>query len=309
MKKGSILLELIIATTISALVGMIILNTFSQTNLALQVATDISRINRSTLVVGSLLRGEISGIEYLSQRVEKKKKKKKKEEDKKSGGEKKKDEKKGVPSETSSQKKKEPEKKEYKRIPLKNIFYSENRDGNVHRLTFITKNPLPAFTNIKSRLARVEYTLELDRVVRRKTGKRAFKLFRRESPILAYEKFEKAKGALKYEVCRNIKNFTTEYITARRKKKKEEKKEGEEEEEKEETDEKEEKKKDEGDKQDYIVEYKNFTEWKGRQIIGKDKKGKNIKRSIPSFFTFKIAFWDDQFKNTKRFEFKIKRGI
>jgi len=299
MKRGSILLELLVASAISTFVGGIVFNLFYQTNKALNSINRVATIDTSALILQSLLQRDLNGIFVPFERKEKKQ----------TGDKKAPKGKESVASKTSSDKtnKKEEKKKEYELVPIKKGFYSVNKEGNLHILSFITRNPLPSYGQIKSRAARVIYTVKLNAQATKEFGKNSYTLFRKESTRnLYFDVVEKAggKSIINYEVVNNIKSITAEYVFSVKeaKQEQEEKAKGEESQEQGQ------------EKEDHTIEYKRFKDWtevkkiKVKKRSPKDKNKlieKEVKINKPGFFIFKVELWDNIRKTSKQYEFKM----
>ena len=214
MKKGIILLELLVASAISTFVGGIVFNLFYQTNKALNSTNRVASIDTSALILKNILQRDLNGIFVPFERIEKKAKKPEsfdkatKVASSGRSGE-------GVEKKDGETKKPKKEKKEYELVPIKKGFYSVNKDGNLNILSFITRNPLPSYGQLKPRVARVMYTLQVNTQATKEFGKNSYKLFRKESTRnLSFDTIKKSggKSLLNYEVVNNIKSITAEYV-------------------------------------------------------------------------------------------------
>ena len=202
MKKGFILIELLLATLIASLIGGILFTALYQTNRFQAVIDNLIDVyTRATIVHNQLerdLMGAFIPVEAQLEKKEEKKKEKKEEKEKK------------VP----------PKRKEIK--PINHIFYSRNRNGRLEFVTFITNNPMTIFWGAKTgkakpKIARVKYTIqpEADR-------KDSFVLLRQEDYELDMSAFkQETKKIRAYEVIDGIKDISVQFITLIEKKEKE----------------------------------------------------------------------------------------
>jgi len=267
MKPGSILLELLIASAIASFVGVTLFNIFYQSNIAFATVDRIASIDVRACILQNQFERDLSGAFVV---FEKKKKKVEpgatpQKQSKEKGGQ--------IKKETG---------KQYEDLPIKKAFHSKNRDGVLDLLTCITSNPIPAYNKVRPRIARVIYTLVVDKDAERKfkRGEKVYKLFREESRKLAFSSVvkESKDRAEKYEVVSNIKSLSVEYVVKIDKKEKKDKQ-----------------GKSEGKSK---VEYKTFSKWTKEEI-------KKTKKQKPDLCVCKVAFWDNLIKRSEEFEFKI----
>ena len=269
MKKGFMLIELIVATLIAAMVSVILLSALYQTNHFQAVVDDIIDVyTRATIVQHQLerdLMGVFIPVEAQQEKPEKEQEKKKEKEDKE-----KKAEKKEVRQ----------ERKEVKTV--EHVFYSKNRNGMLDTLTFVTNNPMAIFWGAKTgrskpKVARVKYTLQpqADR-------KDSFVLLRQEGyelDLAAYKPdIEKLRA---YEVIDGIKDISVKFVTLIEKKEEKPKK---------------------GEEAKVIErEYRTLKEWHS-EFMEPTTQQKELPR-IPHFVHVRINLWDNRYRRDEAFEF------
>ncbi len=199
MKSGAILLEVLIASAVSAILATILLAAFHQTNRSLGIADDFIDIYAQVAVVHKQLEQDISGamIPFEPPKEEKK----------------------------AETKKTLVAKKEEKKIkPITKIFYGVNKDKNLDLLTFITNNPLRIYWGEqagkpKPHIVRVVYRLK------KQKGQPAFTLTRQESENLDFKAFDSnaSKPIKAYELSKNIKELSISYTAEIKKENKDKK--------------------------------------------------------------------------------------
>ncbi len=191
MKKGFVLIELLLATLIASLIGGILFTALYQTNRFQTVVDNLIDVyTRATIVHNQLERDLMGAFIPVEAQLEKKEEK--------------------VP----------PKRKEIK--PINHIFYSRNRNDHLELLTLITNNPMTIFWGAKSgkakpRVARVRYTIqpEADR-------KDSFVLLRQEDYELDMSAFkQETKKIRAYEVIDGIKDISVQFTAVIEKKEKE----------------------------------------------------------------------------------------
>jgi hypothetical protein len=275
MKSGFILVELLISTTIAAVMSVLLLGALYQTN-KVQIAMDgvIDTTARASLLQYYMERDIMGAFVPVMDVVEQEK-----------AGEA------GVqqqpanvqvpPAQTS-------EKKVEKRS-LEKSFYGVSKDGRFELLTMITSNPLITYWDTKTgspkaRIARVTYTLEPS-----KENKDSYIMYRAETQDLVWQdaqKTDEKKQARKYELVRGVKELKIEYEFAQQKKeqtatageKKEEKKEA--------------------------PTYTLMPEWRGESEDGAKKtedKKSNVP-PIPEYVHISVRFWTPQGKESAQFK-------
>jgi len=229
MKKGFIILELLIAFAISSVVMGGLFTIINQTNQAVEVMDRIASIDIRTLLLQSQLERDLSGAFIPQERQEKSVRHADK----------------SAAQDDRGGKKDKKNKKEYEDIALKNAFLSKNKGQNLELLTFITTNPLPAYDTLKPRLVRVAYKIVPDSQQGLAESNPAFALLRQEHENLDLVAFEKKKPRA-YKVIKNIKRFSVDYLVAVEKQQEKEKK--------------------EEKTQEPKVEYKKFKQWTQEEI-------------------------------------------
>ncbi|MFC1843131.1 type II secretion system protein J [Candidatus Dependentiae bacterium] len=291
VKSGYILLELLIASAISAFVLGALFTSFNQANMALQTMDTISSIDMRILLLNNQLEKDISGafvpFERKKQPLDTTSKKTSTKDDK------------GKQKSSTDKAKSDKPKEKFKDVPLKKGFLSKNKGENIELLTFITTNPIKAFANqkegikAKPRIARVKYTLVPEKERARGKQKRSFKLLRQEDFSIGFADFEKKKPR-SYVLIKNIKKMSVLYTVVLRQAPadakamagRQDERGG----------------KDKGQKvspdEQGKVEYKKFKKW-GEDEIKKTKKNK------PDLCTFKVELWDDLRRTSREFELKI----
>ncbi len=186
MKAGFSLIEIIVATLLSAMLATVLFNAFYQSNRSLVLVDEYTEIDTNQVVVLHQFEQDLAATLWLP--IEKK-------EEAKKG-----DNKQQMPAVGDAQK------KEVKKI-TKN-FFSSNKSNQLVLLTFLTLNPR-ALYNGKPRLVRVVY-----RLAPHKEYKDVFVLTRQESADLDFELFE-VKGEKKIRelvVCDAVKKCSLEFV-------------------------------------------------------------------------------------------------
>jgi len=283
MRSGYIILELLIAFAISSIVIGALFTTFNQTRQAVTIIDRIASIDMRTLLLQSQLERDLSGA-FVPQECQKKASEKKILRDDPSASS-------GSPQDDRGRekdKKKIGQKQECKNIPLKKAFFGKHKGQNLEFLTFITTNLLPSYDVLKPRLARVIYKIVPERQQARGDAKPSFRLLRQEHEMLCFAEFEKKK-VRPYEVIKNIKRFSVEYVVAIKKEQETKDKFGKAEKTKKET-------------QEPRMEYKIFKKWGPEEI-------KQTKKQKPDICKFSIELWDELRKTFKSFEFDIYMAL
>ncbi len=264
MKYGFILIELLIATLIASMIGIILMSALYQSNRFQQTIDNAIDLYSRAMLVHNQIEHDVMGafvpIEAEQQKEGKKAIAKSKE------------------SEGKKNKEKEEEKIERKKIkPIKQIFYSANRDGRLETLTFITNNPMAVYWGkrtgkAKPKVARVVYSIKPDM-----EHKNSFILYRQEGSNLdiASYKATNPKSPRSYEVIDGIKNIEVEYIAIIEKepKKKNEKKER---------------------------EFRTIKEWRSEQ-----EKEEELPR-IPQFMNMKLVLWNGHYTRDVEFNYTFE---
>ena len=181
MKKGFILIELLIATLIAGMISILLLTALQQTNKFQSVIdNNIDIYTRATIFHHQLekdIMGAFIPIQFYNQPI-------------------------------SSEKKQ-------KKPPIDHIFYGVNRDKKLNVLTFITTNPLAVYWGTKTgsakpRIARVVYRLQSE-----DEKKPSYILLRQEGSELSFARYEKSnqKAHRSYQLIDGIKDLSITYTT------------------------------------------------------------------------------------------------
>lgn len=278
MKHGFMLIELIVVTLISSMVGGILLTALSQGS-RFQLAVD--NIVDTSLRIGILsnqLEKDCMGA-FIPVQAELSKKNEQSSSDE--GAEKNKeaqsdDKKLDVKSTAKKSETKE------KAQPLEKIFYGTHKENNLDQLTFITNNPLVVFIGkdvgiVKPKIVRVCYTLkpEVD-------NDHSYALYRQETVELDSAQLKNVKS---YEIISGIKSLSVVY-TARIEKKQEMPQEA-----GKQTTSKEQPK--------VSYEYRTSKDWVSERKKEADKKEEFPR--IPYSVEFTVVLWDRQNKQEKEF--------
>ena len=276
MNKGNpgfTLLELLIATMIASILGMLLFAAFFQINRFVPVIDARTQIIEKAALVNDQLEKDLAGViappEFYARQPREKQDQKKPEQ------------------------KEEPEgKDEKKKKPLEKLFYGVNKGGMLDQLTFITTSSLQVYWGPKSgsakpRMVRVLYTLK-EEPNKTKDGKKSYSLVRTESPRLDFDAIRE--NSSEYVLATGIKSLTVDYtaimIEPERKgapgqkteEKKEEKKEPE------------------------VVQVDEWGRAKKEEPQKKDEKQLPL---VPAIAAFEINFWDQAKKRSMAFPFTI----
>jgi len=186
---GFILIEVLLASALAAIIGVLLLASFDQINKSVMSVDSLIDVHSRATLVGRQMEHDIAGafipLEDTKNYVEK--------EDEK------------APSSVPEQK------------TLDKIFYGSSRDGQLNILTFITNNPLQVYWSddigqAKPCIVRVVYRLEHDGI-EKDPKKNSYKLMRQESTNLEFGDFSKdATSSIRaYELARDIKKLSISY--------------------------------------------------------------------------------------------------
>lgn len=186
MKKGFTPLEIMIALAIATLLGGLLMQSLYQLTNTMARVDQISTLDMRVIVFKNLLEKELSGA-FVPQLVPLEQKEKKVE-----------------TASKNSEKSREPEQK--KTVTPEKAFYSQNSNGQLQLLTFITSNPLPVYNMAKAHVARIVYTLEADNSL---PG--TFLLLRKEISDIMQKEYE---GAKSFAIITGIKSLTVEFLAA-----------------------------------------------------------------------------------------------
>ena len=168
---------------------------------------------------------------------------------------------------------KEEQKKQKKPKPLKPVFMSKNKQDMLTMLTFITTNPVTAYRSTKPRFVRLMYQLKPD-----PDWQDSFILTRQESvnPDIKVFAKESKERPREYEIARNIKRMSSEYLFFKQAKKKE---------------------KEESPKAPELV---TVTEW---NPTSKDQPGETPLPAMPQYMRIKLELWDAPHETVEETEF------
>ncbi|MFS8507086.1 MAG: hypothetical protein LVQ75_03070 [Candidatus Babeliales bacterium] len=182
MKKGFTPLEIMIALAISTLLGGLLMQSLYQLTNTLTRVDQISTLDMRVIVFKNLLEKNFQGHLFLNWYHLKKKHKK------------------------QNWLIKIQKKEEKKTVTPEKAFYSQNSNGQLGLLTFITSNPLTVYNMAKAHSARIVYTVVPD-----KGMPGAFALMRKEIPDSMQKEYESSKG---FVVIAGIKSLTVEFLAS-----------------------------------------------------------------------------------------------
>lgn len=281
MRRGSMVLELVIGMMISAIIALILFQSLSQSNGILSRVVGVSGVERRVAIIQQQFETDFMGIfsPHISESTE--------EDEEKGDGK----EKKEKPKEQ-----KKPEAQEDN--GFKTFTFESDDRGLVKILSFITTNPLGVYQQPSARAVRVAY-----RVVADTENQGKFMLLRQESEELSLKKFEAAtnKGTIQngqkpirsYEIARDIESIKFEFLVEKKENKQAQKGQGvahgaaqpp-----------KDEKKKEEEKPREFM----SLDIWKK---LSEEEKKKYETPEIPAFCSLKI-FLNDEKKRTRSFDF------
>lgn len=195
-RNGFVLVELLLATLLAGLIGVVIFSAFYQTNLSVNVADNIIDVYSKASLLQHQLEKDLIGV--------------------------------CIPVEAtlSNEKDKEQEKiKEKERQPFTKLFFSSHRDGKFSLLTFITNDPLRIYWDAKVGKATPNIARVVYRLVESKERKGSYVLLRQESPKLFFDAFTEGASATSiraYELIDGIKELSIFYGVIREDKEKKE---------------------------------------------------------------------------------------
>lgn len=189
MKKGFVLLELLIALVIASMVGLALFSGYTQTQRSVRVADSVMERSRTLSLIGRQMERDISGAFIpLRARIDEATEKTEKKEE-------------GDESES-----------------LTHVFASTNNGDLLSQITFITNNPLQVYWSDRAggarpRIARVVYKLEPS--AQQLHGTQSYTLKRYESSELDYTKFtQKMDTEIKgFALADNIKQLSVSFVT------------------------------------------------------------------------------------------------
>ncbi len=185
MKKGFILIELLIATLITGMISILLLTALQQTNTFQSVIDNNIDIYTRATIFHHQLEKDIMGA--------------------------------FVPVQAYKQRNND---KKQKKSPLTHVFSSTNRDKRLDTLTFVTTNPLVVYWGAKTgsakpRVARVVYQLQP-----KDEKKESFILFRQEGSELSFAHYKKdnPKASRAYQLINGIKDLSVTYTIVEKQK-------------------------------------------------------------------------------------------
>jgi type II secretory pathway component PulJ len=182
MKKGFTPLEIMIALAIATLLGGLLMQSLYQLTNTLMRVDQASALDMRVIVFKNLLEKEFAGAfvpELLPIEQEKKEE--------------------SVAQESGK-------KEDVKTVTPEKAFYSQNNNGQLELLTFITCNPLTVYNMAKAHSARIVYTLAADNSM---PG--SFVLIRKEISDIMQKEYQSSKGFI---VITGIKSLTVEFLAA-----------------------------------------------------------------------------------------------
>ncbi len=208
MKHGFVLIEIIIALMIASVIGVALLNSFSTINKSASSIDNYVQTHEKAATLLYQFERDIAGafVPFEPEQEEDQQKQAQQPSP--------------APADAVVAVKKEKQK------PLTHIFYGTNQDdGRLDELTFITNNPLQIYASSgmgKSnvRVARVAYRLKPENKKKIKKKKPSFVLVRQESFDLDYDSLEKKskKEVRSYEVIDGVRSIKVKYGFERKEK-------------------------------------------------------------------------------------------
>ena len=207
--QGFTIIELLIAFAIGSLLSGILFQTFFQSNRFVQTIDATIATNTSAMVVLNQLEKDIAGIYAPIVFPEEKTEKVKKTDTQKETKE----------PDAKNKKQTETKEKKPKKKPLTKIFYATEQNDTLGMLSFITTNSLSSYVNkeaagrIRPKLVRVLYKLEQEPDTHADKSVATYRLMRKESAELDFERSQKDTTTPFYELATNIQEFSAEYIT------------------------------------------------------------------------------------------------
>lgn len=194
--SGSILVELIIATAISAMLSIMLFNALGQFNRGIFMTNDIIGRDDRVMLFFKQFERDVSGV-FVPNIA-------KKEETpalpQSPAG-------KQTPETQGQQPQSATPVKKIKIEPLEDAFYSEMGEKQLKLLSFVTNNPMITYA-AKPRLARVIYSLEVEA-----DKKNSYRLMREESPDIFFKPQEQKKSSQKFMLIDGIKELSLEFVT------------------------------------------------------------------------------------------------
>lgn len=276
MKKGFILIEVLLAAVIASMIGVALFTSLYQITRFTKVIDNYADVWTKASIAHRQLEKDLLGVftPIAAEKIEEKKKE----------------------AAPGGKEKKEQEAQAPKKEPVKlvtHVFYGVNKEDQLDTLTFITDNPMQVYWGdragkAKPRIARVVYRLLKD-----KDEKNSYTLMRQEGYDFYFDAYKEGgnKDLRQYPMIDGIKKMTVSYGVI----------------DKDEQEEKKESKTQE--KKHQKIKYKIIKEWKkedkGDQKKEEGKEGKKKEIQLPAFVLIKLNLWDQQKKRDVYFEFKI----
>jgi hypothetical protein len=275
MKSGFIIIELLVATVISAMLGAALFYSFNIINKYVGVIDNYTDKNLKIATMHQQFEKDLLGT-FVPVAAMKPIEEKPPETTQ------------PKPGQPQAQEKKAVEEKKPQAKPLGKIFYGINKENNIDILSFITGNSLQAYWSkqtgkAKPRIVRVVYRLMPDKEV-----KNSFNLLRSEGNDLKFDSYKPGgtKEIKEFTMIEGIKSLSMHYT----KEKKDEKN-------------KDSKEKEQKKKKEFIT----LKEWKVEaQGDDKAKKDTQDKQLIPNAVVIKGEVWDKDKKRAHGFEFKFE---
>ncbi|HJZ24240.1 MAG TPA: prepilin-type N-terminal cleavage/methylation domain-containing protein [Candidatus Babeliales bacterium] len=202
-KPGFSVIELMIVIALASLMSLALFQSFYQSNRIVQRADLMMDVDERIIHIQDRLEKDISGAFVPLFAQAKKKKAEFEEREKKEQVEQ---------NNKNESAKKEPKEKRF--MPIEKVFFCSLQGKNINELTLITSNPLIGYESTQPRIARVRYLLKQDT-----KNKRAFSLFRQESPELIYQTFVSTKNPRSYLIADNIKRLSIDFYRPKTSKK------------------------------------------------------------------------------------------
>jgi type II secretory pathway component PulJ len=184
-KNGFVLVELLLATLLAGLIGVVIFSAFYQTNLSMNVADNIIDIYSKASLLQHQLEKDLVGV--------------------------------CIPIEATLSHKKNKEQetvKEKEQQPFTKLFFSSYRNGMFTLLTFITNDPLRIYWDAKVGKATPNIARVVYRLVESREKKGSYVLLRQESSQLFFDAFQEGvsvKLIRAYELINGIKELSVSY--------------------------------------------------------------------------------------------------
>lgn len=250
-KSGLTLIELMFGLGISMGVMSLLFTAFFQINRVSDVAQDLFDWDIRIGILNNQLERDISGI-FIPVQVE-------------------------APIAAADQKDKPKER------PVKNIFYSSNKENSLQIFTFISNNPVSVFSKeqqqiaAKPRVVRIVY-----RLAQSTNLSGAFVLTRQEGTDLDFDNYDPKTSKFKaYELADGIKSIKISFQFPIINDKK--------------------------DQQAKAIEYKTLTSWDEKELF-KDAKNSTKQPRIAQYISMEIILWDAQKERERTYSLHFTVG-